>query len=223
MLSKKTVYPLLPLLLGLLAGCENTVKPPKTEAAFVLPQAAEVDGFELRHQRTGRYGLEQLDGRWALLFFGYTHCPDVCPTELFMLAEMMRGIEASAQPGIQAPQVVFVSVDPARDGLEALQRYAAFYHPDFVGVSGDAAAVDRLCRSIGVFYEKVYYRDGKVLDPQPEPPVPAALRDAYLINHSASIFLLNPEGRLHAIFTAPHDPHTLLRDLAAIQASWPAS
>ena len=219
-LLKKHVWP---LLLASLAGCENAVEAPKTESAFLLPQAAEITDFDLQHDRIGRFDLAQARGKWSLLFFGYTHCPDVCPTELFMLAEMMRGIEADPADGNEAPQVVFVSVDPQRDELSRLQNYAAFYHASFVGVTGEQATVDRLCKSMGVFYERVYYQDGKPLEPQPRAPVPAELRDSYLINHSASIFLVNPAGRLHAIFTPPHDPRTMMRDLAAIQAGWPAT
>lgn len=211
------------LLLAALAGCEKTVEPPKTESAFLLPQPAEIKDFDLRHHEIGQFDLQQTQGKWSLLFFGYTHCPDVCPTELFMLAEMKRAIEADPPAGIESPQVVFVSVDPARDELAQLQKYAAFYHASFVGVTGEQAAVDRLCKSMGVFYERVYYQDGKPLDPQPAEPVNAELKDSYLVNHSATIFLVNPEGRLHAIFSPPHDPQTLMRDLAAIQASWPAS
>jgi len=222
----KKNYPRLALLMLLVlstVGCDNAVPPPKTESAFLLPQAADISGFELRQHDIGAFDLEQTRGKWSLLFFGYTHCPDVCPTELYMLAEMMRAIETTSTDGPEAPQVVFVSVDPARDKLEPLQQYAAFYHPGFVGVTGEQATIDALCASIGVFYERVYYRDGKPLEPQPSVPIPSELRDAYLINHSASIFLVNPAGKLHAIFTAPHDPNTMLRDLAAIQAAWPAS
>ena len=219
---KKYFWPaLLAGLAGIAAGCEKTTDAPKIESAFLLPRAAEISGFDLKHDGKGRFDLQQARGKWSLLFFGYTHCPDVCPTELFMLAEMMRGIEANPPDGIEPPQVVFVSVDPGRDGLPQLQQYAAFYHASFVGVTGEQTTVDRLCKSIGVFYERVYYQDGKPLDPQPSAPVPAELKDSYLINHSASIFLVNPAGRLHAIFTAPHDPQTMMRDLATIQASWP--
>ncbi len=218
---KELALPL--LLLGLVfitSACEQGPKAPETEAAFVLPEAAAISDFNLNHLDKGAYDIDDARGQWSLLFFGYTHCPDVCPTELFMLAEMMRGIEHDPELVSQPPQVVFVSVDPDRDSLQHLQQYAGFYHPGFIGVTSEQATIDRLCKSMGVFYERVYYQDGKVLDLDAAATVPAGLEDSYLINHSASIFLVNPAGNLHAIFTAPHDPNTMIRDLAAIQASW---
>lgn len=216
----------LPLLLfaaaiAFAAGCDKAA-PPKTATAFVLPEPAPVSDFDLRHHALGEFNLDDTRGKWALLFFGYTHCPDVCPTELFMLAETLRSIETNQAKNVQPPRVVFVSVDPARDGLDRLQQYAAFYHPDFIGVTGEQATIDRLCRSVGVFYERVYYRDGKILEIETGAEVPEDIRNSYLINHAASIFLLNPEGRLHAIFTPPHDPQKIIADLAVIQSGWDA-
>lgn len=204
----------------IISSCEQGSKAPQTEAAFMLPKAAAIADFTLSHLDRGTYDIEDARGNWSLLFFGYTHCPDVCPTELFMLAEMMRAIEQDPGAVSQPPQVVFVSVDPDRDSLQHLQQYTGFYHPSFLGVTSEQATIDRLCKSLGVFYERVYYRDGKTLELDPAAAVPAGLEDAYLINHSASIFLLNPAGKLHAIFTAPHDPNAMIRDLALIQASW---
>ncbi|MDH3763292.1 MAG: SCO family protein, partial [Gammaproteobacteria bacterium] len=155
---------LLVLLLGLLlavSGCDQRAKVAETESAFMLPEAAAIADFKLTHVERGEFDLEDARGKWSLLFFGYTHCPDVCPTELFMLAEMMRGIESNSDVKLEAPQVVFVSVDPQRDSLKHLQDYAAFYHPSFVGVTGKQATVDRLCESIGVFYERIYHLNGK--------------------------------------------------------------
>jgi protein SCO1/2 len=219
--EKKLVLPW--LLLGLLlvtVACDQRAKAPETESAFVLPEAATITDFNLAQLEQGRYDMEDARGKWSLLFFGYTHCPDVCPTELFMLAEMMRGINSNTEVEIESPQVVFVSVDPQRDNLKHLQEYVAFYHPGFVGVTGEQSTIDRLCKSMGVFYERVYHRNGKQLILDESEPVPAGLENSYLINHSASIFLLNPAGKLHAIFTSPHDPNTMIRDLAAIQAGW---
>ncbi len=219
--GNKLALPLLLLGLACLtAACERGPRAPQIESAFMLPEAATIADFNLSHLERGSYDIEDARGQWSLLFFGYTHCPDVCPTELFMLAEMMRGIENGAGAGPEPPQVVFVSVDPERDSLQHLQQYAGFYHPSFIGVTGEQSTIDRLCESIGVFYERVYYRNGKQVIPDASGTVPAGLEDSYLINHSASIFLLNPTGKLHAIFTAPHDPNTMIRDLAAIQAGW---
>ncbi len=156
-------------------GCEKTA-PAKTATAFVLPEPAAVSDFNLRHEKLGNFGLEDTRGKWALLFFGYTRCPDVCPTELYMLAETLRGIEAKPGNRVQPPQVVFVSVDPERDSLDRLQQYAAFFHPEFLGVTADEASIDRLCESLGVFYERVYYRDGEILDIVPGMKIPEDIR-----------------------------------------------
>ena len=212
-------------LVFLIEGCEQSSKPPVTESAFILPEAATIVDFELSHDVKGRYSNDNTLGKWSLLFFGYTHCPDVCPTELFMLAEMMRGIEKAPSINgeiskVETPQVVFISVDPNRDTPKNLQQYAAFYHPGFMGVTGEQSMINRLTESIGVFHERVYYYDGKQLALDDAGSSPEGAESSYLINHSASIFLVDPAGKLHAIFTSPHNPETMIRDLAVIQESW---
>jgi cytochrome oxidase Cu insertion factor (SCO1/SenC/PrrC family) len=97
-----------------LAGCEPAVEIPETEAAFVFPEAVTLENFELTHHGQGRYDINSTKGKWSLFFFGYTRCPDVCPTELFMMAEMMRKIDKDPSQVVQPPQVVFVSLDPSR-------------------------------------------------------------------------------------------------------------
>ena len=137
-----------------------------------------------------------------------------------MMAEMMRAIEKDPADDFESPQVVFVSLDPQRDTPQSLQQYAAFYHSSFIGITGAQASVDRLAQAMGVFYERVYHDNGEVVKLDPQVAVPARLENSYLINHSASIFLLNPAGEFHAIFTPPHDPAVMIRDLAAIQGAW---
>ncbi len=211
---------LLGVMLFVLGGCEQAAEVPETEAVFLLPEVVTIEDFKLSHHRMGEYDLDSTRGQWSLFFFGYTHCPDVCPTELFMMAEMMRAIEKSPPADFQAPQVVFVSLDPQRDSPESLQQYAGYYHASFIGITGPQPAVDELSKAMGVFYERVYHRNGEVVTLDPQAAIPEELENSYLINHSASIFLLNPEGKLHAIFTPPHDPNTMIRDLAAIQGAW---
>jgi len=204
----------------ILAGCEQAVEVPETEAAFILPEVVKIEDFKLTHSGLGQYGTDNLKGQWSLFFFGYARCPDICPTELFMMAEMIRKIGNDPAVELQKPQVVFVSVDPQQDTPELLQQYAGFYHPSFIGVTGEQSVVDRLAKTMGVFYERVYHLNGKILNFDPEEGVPEGLENSYLINHSASIFLVNPNGELQAVFSAPHKPDVMIRDLAAIQHAW---
>jgi protein SCO1/2 len=207
-------------LLFLLAGCQSVDEKPVTEMATVLPQAKKLTDFQLINYGAENFSNDSTKGQWSLFFFGYTRCPDVCPTELYMLAELMRRIEKNPSSLAQAPQVVFVSVDPQQDKPQALRDYAQFYHPSILGVTGQQSIVDQLTREMGVFYERVYHMDGKILVFDAEDGVPQGLENSYLINHSATIFLLNPDGDLHAVFSSPHDPDVMLRDLAAIQSAW---
>lgn len=207
-------------LLLFLTGCQGGDKKPVTEMATVLPQGKKITDFQLTSYGEEDFSNASTKGQWSLFFFGYTRCPDVCPTELYILAELMRGIEKNPSSLAQAPQVVFVSVDPQQDKPQALRDYAQFYHPSIQGVTGQQSVVDQLTREMGAFYERVYHLNGKVIVFDVEEGVPQGLENSYLINHSATIFLLNPDGDLHAIFSSPHDPDVMLRDLAAIQSAW---
>ncbi|MBC8519318.1 MAG: SCO family protein [Gammaproteobacteria bacterium] len=215
--------PLWLVLFGLsivLAGCDRPAEQLRLEGAMVLSPPKVLSEFALKQRDLGEFTTENTKGEWSLFFFGYTRCPDVCPTELFMLSEMMRTIEKSPDSVIKTPKVVFVSVDPQRDTIDALQEYAGYYHPSFLGVTGEQDMVDKLSRSMGAIYERVYYLNGRQLMVDEEEGVPEGLEDSYLINHSASIFLLNPEGEMHAIFSTPHNPDVMVRDLATIQRAW---
>lgn len=207
-------------LLLLLAGCQGADKKPVTEMSTVLPQAKKITDFQLINYGEEDFSNASTKGQWSLFFFGYTRCPDVCPTELYMLAEFMRRIEKNPSSLVQAPQVVFVSVDPQQDKPQALRDYAQFYHPSIRGVTGQQSVVDQLTRAMGAFYERVYHLNGEILVFDAEDGVPQGLENSYLINHSATIFLLNPDGDLHAVFSSPHDPEVMLRDLASIQSAW---
>ena len=208
------------LSLFFLSGCGGGSTPPQTEVATVLPTPKALPDFTLSRGPGLVVDSESLKGRWSLFFFGYTRCPDVCPTELFTLAEMLRKIEVEPGAVGAAPQVVFVSVDPQQDQPEEVQKYVGFYHPQFWGATGEQAVVDQFSRSMGAIYERVYYLNGRELMIDPEEEIPEGLEDSYLINHSATIFLLNPDGDLHAIFSTPHEPEKMVRDLGVIQQSW---
>lgn len=139
---------------------------------------------------TGEFSNANLLGRWSFMFFGYTQCPDVCPTALTLMKAVKTAL-ADKAAGSPAPpfQVVFVSVDPRRDTRELLREYMAAFDPSFIGVSGDDAALAPLTGKLGIYYQR---NDG--MDKQ-----------RYTVDHSAAIFLIDPRGRLMAVFSPPQE------------------
>lgn len=200
----KHLKTLLPALAGLLAagaGVWAAVSwlPPaapavETRVATVLPGGRDIAAFELRDHTGAVFASERLRERWSLLFFGFTHCPDVCPQTLLTLADAVARIEAA---GVAAPQVVFVSVDPERDTPARLAEYANYFNPEFVGITGEHAELQKLTRDLGLLY--VSQRQGE--DDQD-----------YQVDHSAALVLVNPAGRMQALFQAPHRPDAIADD-----------
>jgi protein SCO1/2 len=140
------------------------------------PQAAGGD-FALQ-SAAGSVRLEDFRGKLVLLYFGYTACPDVCPTNLAMLGMALRALEPEERDRVQ---VIFVSVDPKRDDLAHLQTYAAYFHPDIIGATGSDTELRALADRYGAVYRVS------------EDPSPAM---GYLIDHSASTYLIDTKGRL---------------------------
>lgn len=174
--------------------------PPRLQQGTLLPEGKAVADFQLTDHRGQPFTLENLKGNWTFAFFGYTHCPDVCPTSLTMLGQVQRKLAKLAELDT-LPQVVFFSVDPERDTPELLSRFVPYFHPDFVGTTGEAAQILSLTRQLGILY-------GKAGD---------AGTDNYLIDHSAAIILFDPEGRFHAVFGVPHDPDLIASDFILIK------
>ncbi len=153
--------------------------------------------FRLTDHNGQVFDNSRLAGHWSLLFFGFTSCPDVCPLTMQILQDVSS--ELSTLDG--NPQVIFVSVDPERDTPERLQQYVTYFHPDFTGISGDSASLQALTTSLGAFYSRTD-------DPQrPE---------HYQIDHSASLFLLGPDGKIRALFSAPLQTQAIAHDLLTI-------
>lgn len=158
--------------------------------------------FSLVDSTGAAFTTERLRGRWSFIFFGYTHCPDICPMTLAILAGSVREIEKrSGEYGGAPHQVVFVSVDPERDKPESLSNYVSYFNRDFVGVTGTADAIDSLTSQLGILHAKV---------PDPNDP------DNYLVDHSASILLVNPSAELEAVLSAPHSAEVIASDFRTI-------
>ena len=120
--------------------------------------------------------LADFRGKAVVLFFGYTHCPDICPTTLVDMAEAMKKLGKDAA----RVQVLFVTVDPERDTPEVLAKYVPAFDPTFLGLSGDAAATQRAAQEFKIFYEKR----------------PGSTPSSYTIDHSGQSYVIDPQGRL---------------------------
>lgn len=131
----------------------------------------------------GPLELAQLRGKIVLLYFGYTNCPDVCPTSLALLGFALHKLEPGEQEKIQP---VFISVDPNRDKVENLAEYVAYFHPSMLGATGTEDQIASVARTFGVIYS--YEQDDSDED--------------YVVNHSSMTYLLDRDGRLYE--TIPH-------------------
>jgi protein SCO1 len=174
--------------------------PPSGElaAATLINDQVPLPAFTL-HRLGGPLANADLAGRWTLLDFGYTYCPDICPTTLATLKDLKERLVAG---GSGVPQVIFVSVDPARDTPERMASFVQFFDPSFVGATGDDAALAPLVKHLGVYFQRLDSKD----------------KEHYTVDHSAAIYLIDPQGRLKAVFSWPHDPARMAADYPKIIA-----
>lgn len=168
---------------------------------IVLPESREISDFSLTDQSSRPFTLQNFRGAWTLVFFGFTHCPDVCPSTLYDLQQVNRKLNEHGLAGDTPHRVLFVSVDPERDSPERLREYLEFFDPTFIGVTGSHAALEPFSRQMSIAYRIEDHKPGA---------------EVYNVDHSASILLVAPSGRLHGVFPAPHDAALIAQDLAAI-------
>lgn len=157
--------------------------------------------FALTQSDSKPFTDQNLQGQWSLVFFGFTYCPDICPTTLAMMNGVLQALHEK-HPELPTPQVVFVSVDPERDNLAQLDKYTHYFNSNFIGITGEASQLQSFARQLGVVFDKVFT--------DPKHP------DQYLMEHSTSIALINPKGGVQAILTAPHQIDNLTEDLAKV-------
>lgn len=191
---------LLAAVVGFLAFRDAPPPSPVHQALTLLPEPRPLPSFNLIDQHGGPIDEQALTGQWHLVFFGFTHCPDICPMTLQTLAAVRGRFEGE---GTGRPGVVFVSIDPARDGPDMLGDYLAYYDPDIVGITGEEAAVAEFARSMGV-------------------AVIMGETDAhghYNVDHTTAVFLIDPEGRLAGLFRLPHRVDAMAQDLGRLIGS----
>ncbi len=153
------------------------------------PNPKQLTQFETVDQDGGQFGLEQLRGKWSFLFFGYTNCPDICPITLSVLANAYPQLKQVSEQ----TQLVFVSVDPERDESQLLNQYVKYFHPDMIGLGGSQQQIQAMTRQLGI----VYFINNE------------ADQENYLVDHSASIFLIDPLGRLVGKIAPPHEANAI--------------
>ena len=162
-------------------------------------QARALPEFELIDHRRQKLTRAQLQGQWSLMFFGYTHCPDICPTSLQTMSDMVEAIDDTDVTSDL--QVYFVSVDPERDSPEILADYVTYFNPDFTGATAELDKLTPLTRSFGIAHTLRNKTEGS-LD--------------YDVDHSAAIVLVNPQAEYAGLFGAPQDAQMMARDITLI-------
>ena len=192
--------------LGLLAGRQlfspgGVAQAPPLATVRLLPEPRPVPDFALAQADGTALVPADLRGHWTVVFLGFTHCPDVCPTTLAELAIAQR--QWTSLPAASRPRVLFVSVDPERDTPEATGTYAHHFHPDTLAATGDLAALEAFATSLGMVFMEA-------------PPPEGAPAGQYSVDHSSTLVLLDPQGRMAGLLRPPLQPDAIAADLLAL-------
>ena len=188
-----TVAAVLAFILVIVAGFVYRIQQPrvmtvdemKANGFYLLDTPRDLGDFELVDHHGEPFVPASLEGQWTLAFFGFTYCPDICPTTMSFLNNLMTELEGTE---VDDTRVVMISVDPARDTPEQLAAYVPYFNPDFMGVTGEFLDLFRVATAMNAPFRKVPGQD-----------------ENYLIDHGANVALINPKGDYHGFFKAPLD------------------
>jgi protein SCO1/2 len=162
------------------------LRPPLIIGPTTTSGTVEIGGpFELTDQTGARRSDEEFRGRYILIYFGYTYCPDVCPTSLLAMSRALQLLSARAPEAAEQVVPVFVTVDPERDTVEALAAYAPSFHPDLVTLTGTPDEIAAAAKAYRIYYAKAE----------------DASSGTYLMDHSSFIYLMGPDGAYLAHFS----------------------
>ena len=171
------------------------------ESGTVLPQPRTLAEFRLTDTRGADTSPRELRGHPTLVFFGFTHCPDVCPTTLALLTGVQKQL-APQDEKMAGLKVALISVDPERDTPEQMGKYIASFGGDLIGLTGSAPEIVKATRSFGVAFARADLPGG-----------------SYTMDHSATVFVLDSQARIVAVFTPPLSAAALTRDIARLGPS----
>ncbi|MFL6695930.1 MAG: SCO family protein [Vitreoscilla sp.] len=180
-----------------LSGCERAA-PPHRFNAIDLTGASYAHGFDLPDFDGKPRTLADFKGKVTVVFFGYTQCPDACPTTMAELS----GVLKTLGPDASRVQVVFITVDPLRDTPALLKNYVTNFRPDFLALRGSQAQTQAMIREFKLVVEKV----------------PGKTPDSYTIDHTAGTYIFDPQGRIRLFASQSLDPALLTADIQALLA-----
>ncbi len=173
----------------------------KNYNAYIYKEARNVLDFELINHNEEVFSKNDLVGDgWKLVNFGYTFCPDICPTNMLYLNTLLSELEQAQQP---LPQVYMVTVDPKRDDPHRMREYVSFFNESFMGITGDEKMIAALARQMNNVYVVA----------------PGGNEEVYFVDHSDNIAIINPEGQTVGIFRSPHKPEKMAQAMMALMSN----
>lgn len=172
----------------------------RANGAILLNSPRSFSDFDLLDHQGQPFTKQRLQGRWSILFFAFSNCPDVCPTTLATLSKLYAELEEDEREDLQ---VIMVSLDPERDTVARLSEYVPYFNPEFVGVTGFEPQIRRMALELNVAFSKVPLEGSN-----------------YTIDHSTQLILINPRGDYHGFFKAPHNEQVLATTWRSIRATF---
>jgi len=173
----------------------------RLQAVKLFEQPRTLPAFSLRQSDGTQLVPGELNGHWTVVFLGFTHCPDICPTTLAELAQAQQ--QWSTLPDSTRPRVLFVSVDPDRDTPDRIGEYAHAFHRDTLAATADIPALEAFAKSLSLVFMKV-------------PAAEGAPADQYSVDHSAALAVLDPQGRMAGVIPPPLQPKAIAADLIVL-------
>lgn len=171
---------------------------PQPQFSLYYQQARVIKSFQLSDHHGKAFTNKNLQGKWSFVFIGYTSCPDVCPTTLQNLNFVYDDLKKIAANS----QILFLSVDPKRDSVAKLNKYIGYFNKEFIALRGEHDQLIPFTRNLGLMYSLVDDENASSVNKEnhDETKYEKKYEQNYLVNHSASIALINPQGKVAAIF-----------------------
>lgn len=177
---------------------------PELAAVHLMSPPRDLPAFSLRQSDGTALVNGELKGHWTLIYLGFTHCPDVCPTTLGNLAQAQK--QWQTLPESVRPRLLFISVDPDRDTPDRVGEYAHAFHRDTLAATADTPTLERFARSISLVFQKI-------------PAAAGAPADSYAVDHSATLIALDAQARMAAIIQPPFDARAIAADMIKLTRS----